>query len=119
MDSRARILVVDDHPGFRAILAHILLAEGFLIAQAENGLDAIAQLRVRNFDLVITDLMMPKCDGLALSKRIGGLEKPPPVILCSSCVSTADDRYRENFADVFAKPPDYPQMLQAITRLLN
>jgi len=62
------ILVVEDHPVMRPTLRDLLKLEGYEVITAVNGLDAIDKLRDKPVELVITDFMMPKMDGLTLLK---------------------------------------------------
>lgn len=65
------ILLVDDERDFRSLLGIILKRKGHRITEAENGEDAIAILKESCFDVLITDLVMDKCDGLDLLKYAG------------------------------------------------
>lgn len=80
------ILLVDDSMPIRKLIALQLKSKGYEIVQAINGIEALEILASRRVDLIITDLNMPKMDGLEL---IGQLKKDPdleniPVIILSS-----------------------------------
>jgi DNA-binding response OmpR family regulator len=62
----AHILVVDDERVIREILAEFLTLEGFSVHTVEDGEKALAELRLRPYDLLITDLKMPRVSGLQL-----------------------------------------------------
>lgn len=64
------VLLVDDEPIVRRILAAQLTAKGLLVVEAGNGREALAALSVRRFDLLITDLQMPEMDGRELLSRV-------------------------------------------------
>lgn len=64
------VLLVDDEPIVRRVLAAQLAAKGLLVVEAGNGRDALAALSVRRFDLLITDLQMPEMDGRELLSRV-------------------------------------------------
>ncbi|HEV7557039.1 MAG TPA: response regulator, partial [Kofleriaceae bacterium] len=66
----ARILVVDDERVIREILAEFLALEGFSVHTVEDGEKALVELRLRPYDLLITDLKMPRLSGLQLLERI-------------------------------------------------
>ena len=66
----ARILIVDDERVIRDILCEFLALEGFVVRGVEDGERALAELRTRPYDLVITDLKMPKLSGIELLDRI-------------------------------------------------
>ncbi len=70
---RFQILLVDDKPFFRDMLAPVLGAGGYQVTTAESGQDALAQLaKGRSFDAVITDIDMPDMSGYALARAISG-----------------------------------------------
>jgi DNA-binding NarL/FixJ family response regulator len=79
-----RILIVDDHPGFRASARRMLEAGGFeVVGEAEDGaaaVDATAQLTP---DLVLLDVQLPDANGIELAGRIGA-DGGPGVVLTSS-----------------------------------
>jgi diguanylate cyclase (GGDEF)-like protein len=66
----ARILVVEDHPDQRDLLAMILEREGYRVLTAGDGQEALDQLHVEPIDLVLADILMPRIDGFELVKRI-------------------------------------------------
>ena len=71
-----RILVVDDEKIKRVTLADDLAAQGHQVVTAGDGEEALRQLAGGRFDVVVTDLKMPKCDGIELLKQIK--QGPPP-----------------------------------------
>lgn len=64
------VLVVDDDAVVRRILAELVASRGYDVLEATNGDDAWAQLKHTRFDVVISDLQMPGCDGYELCRRI-------------------------------------------------
>ena len=58
-----RLLIVDDEPGIREVLEAILSGDGYDVKTAGNGTEALEQVRNREFDLILSDLMMPGMDG--------------------------------------------------------
>ena len=66
----ARILVVDDERVIREILAEFLALEGFSVHTVEDGEKALTELRLHPYDLLITDLKMPRLSGLQLLEKI-------------------------------------------------
>ena len=63
MDSRLRVLVVDDEPAIRALVARIVERAGLSVDCAKDGADAIEMLNQRHYSVIVLDLMMPKVDG--------------------------------------------------------
>ena len=79
------VLIVDDHPSFRASARTLLEAEGYdVVGEAENGETAIAAARALQPDLVLLDVQLPDIDGFMVADRLRQLEDPPAVILTSS-----------------------------------
>jgi diguanylate cyclase (GGDEF)-like protein len=64
------VLVVEDHPDQRELLAIVLQREGYKVVTAANGLEALEKLETENVQIVLSDIMMPKMDGFELIKRI-------------------------------------------------
>ncbi len=77
----ARILVVDDDAGIREVLSQALNRHGWQSEGATDGRDALARLGQQRFDVVLTDIQMPRMDGLALLRAIRSLAKPMPVVV--------------------------------------
>ena len=63
-------LVVDDEPRLRQVLAHLMRGDGFTCFEAGNGEEALAQLQRHPITLVMSDLRMPKMDGLELLRQV-------------------------------------------------
>ena len=69
-EGRARVLVVDDDPQVREMILLGLRSRGYLAEGAEDGLQALHHLQHGQFDVVVTDIQMPRLDGLALLREI-------------------------------------------------
>ncbi|MBU1701240.1 MAG: response regulator [Candidatus Eisenbacteria bacterium] len=82
----AKILVVDDSSFQRKKVGRLLERIGFEICEAEDGLGALRAVEETKFDLVITDLNMPKMDGLEFLERLREGEHDLPVIVLTSDV---------------------------------
>lgn len=65
-----RVLVVDDHPGDRSLLADFLGQQGFRVFMAGDGLDGVNKARACRPDLILMDINMPGCDGLSACRRL-------------------------------------------------
>ena len=90
-ENAARILVVDDERVIREILAEFLALEGFSVHTVEDGEKALTELRLRPYDLLITDLLMPGMDGNDLVRRAKQMHPTLPTLIVSGTV-TAHDR---------------------------
>ena len=71
-------LIVDDEPRLRQVLVHLMRNDGFTCLEAGNGEEALAQLEQQPVTLVMSDLRMPKMDGLELLRRFADAGRTPP-----------------------------------------
>ncbi len=117
----ARVLVVDDDPGVRYTLREILESEGLEVDEAEDGQAALARYDAAPAPLVITDLRMPRLDGLGLLEALGKRAPAPRVVLI-----TAHGSEREAVAaikagafDYFRKPFDTDELLAVVRRAVE
>jgi DNA-binding NarL/FixJ family response regulator len=79
------VLIVDDHPSFRASARTLLEEEGYdVVGEAENGETAVEAARELHPDLVLLDVQLPGIDGFHVADELRKLEDPPIVILTSS-----------------------------------
>jgi len=76
-----RILIVEDDDEMRKLLLDELADEGYEVSAASDGEDAIGKLAQDRFDLVITDLVMPRLDGFALLSHVKNSHPEMPVIM--------------------------------------
>jgi two-component system chemotaxis sensor kinase CheA len=76
-----RILVVDDSPTTRAILRNVLTAAGYSVRTASDGVEALEKLRQHPADLVVSDVQMPRMNGLELTRRIKAQFALPVVLV--------------------------------------
>ena len=82
----AQVLIVDDDEDVRQIITDRLEQAGFAVAQACDGLHALAELRQRHFHVVVTDYQMPHLNGLALLRQCRLAWPGTPVIIMSACL---------------------------------
>jgi DNA-binding response OmpR family regulator len=114
-----RILLVDDDPHLRVVLAEQLRDDGFEVATARDGQEALRRLEAGWPDLILLDLMMPRIDGLALARQIKAEADLPIIVL--SAIDTADSKahlLNEVAEDYVAKPYHYPELRARIQRVL-
>ena len=114
--SRASLLVVDDNESNRALLARRLRRQGYTVSLAENGRQALDKLRLRRFDLVLLDVIMPEMDGYRVlsALKVDEALRHIPVIM----VSALDDlevlvRCVEAGAEDYLAKPFDPVLLKA------
>ena len=80
-----RVLLVEDDPLVRAVIGRELAVQGYAVTEAPDGRTALelAQSASRPFDVVITDLAMPRMDGRELAERLGAIQEGLPVLFIS------------------------------------
>jgi two-component system response regulator PilR (NtrC family) len=117
----SRILVVDDERSMREFLAIMLTHEGHEVVAAANGAQAIAALRQRPFDLLISDIRMPDCSGIDVLREAKGLQPDLPGILMTafSSTQTAIEALRSGALDYVSKPFDIDEMKRVIAQALE
>jgi two-component system alkaline phosphatase synthesis response regulator PhoP len=76
-----KILVADDDPHIRRLIAELLMAEGFKVLMAEDGEEAMQVCRAEHPDLMILDIIMPKMDGMEVCRRLRDETAAPIVFL--------------------------------------
>lgn len=86
-----RILVADDSPTTRAVLRNVFTAAGYVVTTATDGVDALERLAVQNFDLVVSDVEMPRLTGFDLTRRVKS-KYGLPVILVTGRENEEDRR---------------------------
>jgi CheY-like chemotaxis protein len=120
---RRKILVVDDVLENRAMLLEALDTLGFAVAEACNGLEALATAARFKPDLLVMDLMMPVMDGFEATRRLRNVPQSAdlPIIATSASATTQIEvRSREAGASAFvSKPIQEPVLLSAIAGLLH
>ncbi len=78
---RERILLVDDDPGIMAAVKHALATHGYKMTTATDGVEALAAFERELPDLILLDLVMPRCDGLEVCQHVRGFSATPIIVL--------------------------------------
>ena len=96
MLSKFTVLVVDDEPDKRQLLKVALEMAGYTVHTANNGEEGLAAVESQSFDLIVTDVMMPKLDGYEMVKRIRANPQTRfiPVIIQTAAKNAAEDARR-------------------------
>jgi two-component system response regulator HydG len=117
----ARILIVDDQDMMRDSLASTLAREGHEVIAAGDGTAAVARLSSARFDLLITDLKMPKMTGLELLAEAKKVRPEMPVVLMTAfaTISTAVEAMKLGAYDYIQKPFDGDEIKLLVDRTLE
>jgi two-component system chemotaxis sensor kinase CheA len=120
---RQTILVVEDSITSRALIKNILESAGYLVSGAVDGIDALTALRTGQFDLVVSDVEMPRMDGFSLTSEIRADRKYSelPVILVTALDSREHkERGIEVGANAYLVKSSFDQsnLLDAVKRLI-
>jgi response regulator RpfG family c-di-GMP phosphodiesterase len=115
---KPRVLVVDDEKFIRDILADFLSLEGYTVRTAQDGSAAITELRNAPYDLVITDLKMPKLGGLDLLKEISICYPETLTVIMTGfgTVETAIDAMKQGAYDYILKPFKAEEIVHIVQR---
>ena len=119
--TKARLLVVDDEPSARSGMEKLLQQEGYIVDVAADGPSALSIAADNPPDVVITDLKMPKMDGVALLAKLREQDRDLPVIMVTAFgdVGSAVNAMRAGAADYLTKPVDFDALALAIERALE
>jgi response regulator RpfG family c-di-GMP phosphodiesterase len=117
----ARILVVDDERVIREILTEFLVLEGYVVDSVEDGEKALTELRLRPYDLVISDLKMPKVSGLQLLQRIAeeNINVLTVIMTGFGTVESAIEAMKKGAYDYILKPFKVEEVIHVVKRALQ
>ena len=119
-----KILLAEDDKDLNMIVKSYLMDSGHEVVNVFNGVEALAKFEEESFDLILSDIMMPSCDGFELAREIRKANNQIPIIF----MSAKDDKpskqfgYRIGIDDYITKPFDLDELvfkINAIARRLN
>jgi len=115
------VLVVDDEERIRTLIGRSLSSEGHSVVAANDGLGALDRLAAQDIDLVLLDLVMPRCDGLTVLSSLRQRKDSTPVIVLSAVTSIAArvQALERGAVDVVAKPFSLVELLARTRRHLT
>jgi len=121
MNSDARILVVDDKQSFCFMIKGYLEDAGYQVACAASGAEALAELEQGRFDLILSDMVMPSMDGLALLRQVRNRQSQILFVLATAhgSVDSAVAAMKEGADDYLLKPLKRDELLMVVGRLLE
>jgi DNA-binding NtrC family response regulator len=113
-----RVLVVDDEQSLRKVLAATLQREGYEVQVASDGEEAIAALDRDGADVVVTDLVMPRMDGLSLLRKVVARHPDVPVIVVTAHgkVDSAVEAMKAGAFDFVTKPFEHAELKAIIAK---
>ena len=119
MAHQVRALVVDDESTIRYMVRGILEHLQIEVGEAGDGVQALERLETGTYDLVVTDINMPRLDGVTLLKKIGELPHPRPKVIMMTAHGSerlAADAIKAGAFDYFKKPFEVQEMLAVARR---
>jgi DNA-binding response OmpR family regulator len=114
------ILVVEDEPELRAVVTFILEEEGFQVAQAADGQQAVERASETRPALVVLDMGLPILSGEEVAAELARLyPEPPPILVMSAAGAIAERARRIGAASFIAKPFDLDDLARAVRKILH
>ena len=121
--ARARILLVDDDPMITELVVDMLGIEGYDVDTATNGLEALQKLESQPYDLIITDLHMPKLDGSGFYRELSArkVHSLKRIIFLTGTAGESEEHrlVQETGVPVLMKPFNVDELIQLVRRLLS
>ena len=119
--SKEQILIIDDEANLRRVLAAQLGREGYEVHTAEDGEKGLALLREHHIDLVITDLRMPKVDGMEVLRQALQMDPNLPVVIITAhgTVDNAVEALKTGAFDYITKPFDQNEVKAIVRKALR
>ncbi len=119
MNSKVKVLIVDDEQVVRDSLSEWLREDGYEVGAVESGKKALEELGKSNWDILLVDLKMPEMDGLELLQKVKEISPSIPVIIITAyaTVDTAVKAMKEGAYDYLVKPFDPEEISLLMKRL--
>ncbi len=117
----AHILIVDDEERMRHLLSIMLSRRGYRVEQAADGVEALTMIESASFDMIISDIKMPRMDGIELLKKIQEIDVPCPVVFITAfaTVDSAVNAMRDGAVDYITKPFDEDRIVLTVEKTLS
>jgi CheY-like chemotaxis protein len=114
-----KILVVEDEPASLNVLRYFLSHEGYETAGAKDGLEAMERLAQSRFDLVLSDVNMPRMDGITLARHIVSSDPITPIFLMTAYDFDSREDILALMVPCLGKPLSLDQLLSQIQKVLG
>jgi CheY-like chemotaxis protein len=115
----AKILVVEDEPANLRMLTYILNDEGYESVGAKDGLEALELLAQSRFDLVLSDVNMPRMDGVALARHIVSSDPITPIFLMTAYELDKRQEILQLRVPCLSKPLSFDNLLSEIRKVIG
>ena len=117
----AKILIIDDEASIRSILRDILEMDDHTVDEAKDGLDGLAKIKQGRYDVVISDIKMPKMDGMELLDKVQAIASDVPILMISGHgnIDTAVEAVKKGAFDYLAKPLDMNRILITVRNAID
>jgi two-component system response regulator MprA len=120
VEAMARVLVVDDDPSIRQVIAYVLRDEGYQVDEAADGRAALAAIGRRHPDVILVDLMMPGMDGWDFvgqyRERYG---RRAPILILTAVQGVGRRGVEVDADEVVAKPFDLDALVERVGELVG
>ncbi|MBP7808355.1 MAG: sigma-54-dependent Fis family transcriptional regulator [Bacteroidia bacterium] len=116
-----KVLVIDDEKAIRRSIKEILEFEKYEVDEAEDGLQGLSMAQKNNYDVILSDIKMPKMDGLELQNKLNENNIGSALIIMSGhgTIDTAVDAVKKGAFDFLAKPIDLNRLLVTVRNALD
>lgn len=116
-----KILIIDDEKSIRNTLKEILSYEGYDVSEAPDGAEGIKLAEKDKFDIILSDIKMPKMDGIEVLEKLQEITPETPVVMISGHgnIETAVEAIRKGAFDYISKPLDLNRMLVTIRNAMD
>jgi two-component system, cell cycle response regulator CpdR len=116
----AKILLAEDDNLTRSTLAKFLQASGYDVALAANGMEALSLLNKQEFDLVLSDVVMPNVNGWDLLDHVSSVSPQTPIVLMTAFPAAQSRKSQSDLRpDLVLKPLVLADLLAKIQKLLD
>ncbi|MGB0777298.1 MAG: sigma-54-dependent transcriptional regulator [Flavobacteriaceae bacterium] len=119
----SKILIIEDEAAIRRVLKKIISEENkdYHVDEAADGLIGIGMVEKEDYDLVMSDIKMPKMDGVEVLQKIKAIKPEVPVVMISGHgdLDTAVNTMRMGAFDYISKPPDLNRLLNTVRNALD
>lgn len=112
-------MIVDDEERMRYLLSKMLEDRGYRVSQAGDGVEALEMVRQSSYHMVITDIKMPRMNGIELLEKIKPLQIPVVFITAFATVDSAVEAMRTGAVDYITKPFEEDRILVTVERTLR